>query len=654
MKFSVNPELLEKFPNSKFGGLFIFGLNNTKKVENIERILHEYTQNLKGENKRLERKSIRNWDLLLENLDIPAEENMPSHKALLKRAISKGEIPSINPLVNSYNYISLKYNIPIGGHDMDKVEEIHVGLTNGQETFTPMNTNQAEEIKKDEYGYIDPKKNIILTRNLVWRQCDQDKISEQTQNVFIPIDDLPGLLSYEEIEKIATELATIVINELGGKAVFGIVNKYLTTIDSDNLPAIKNDEEISKTILRKRMDVITDENKIDEVLTRGVKDLLPETEELKKLMMSGKRLTIYTGIDPTADFIHMGHMIWMKRLRKFQLLGHRVIFLIGGFTAMIGDPDKTYTREPLTKEKVWQNFQNYKKDAKKILDFDWEENPIEIKNNYDWLSKLTLEDWLHIMSNVTLQHVLSHDMFKNRLESETPIRLHETMYPLMQGFDSVHMEVDLEVGGSDQTFNMLTGRILERNILGREKFVLTNELLVDNSGTKMGKTTGNAISFKDSPRDVYGKIMSFSDEMMILAYELLSDISMNKLEEIKKILQTNPMKVKKDLAYEMVELIHTKEDAKKEADNFEKVIQNKEIPSDIKEFNVQNLSSKEIKIIDLLEQTEMVKSRGEAKRLITQGGVEINKEKIQNISETITVKSDTIIKVGKRNWIKLI
>lgn len=396
--------------------------------------------------------------------------------------------------------------------------------------------------------------------------------------------------------------------------------------------------------------VVTDEKKIDEVLTKGVKDIFPGKKELKELMMSGQRLRLYTGIDPTANFIHMGHMIWMRKLSEFQKLGHEVIFLIGGFTAMIGDPDKKYSREPLTREQVQANFANYKADAAKFLDFDHPENPVQIKNNFDWLSKINLEKWIEIMSNVTLQHMLSHDMFRQRLEDQTPIRLHEVMYPLMQGYDSVAMEVDLEVGGSDQTFNMLTGRILSRNLIEKEKHVLALKLLTDNAGKKMGKTTNNAISFKDSPSDVYGKVMSFSDQMLSDAYELLSAKSFDQIKEIQKQISEKPMQLKKDLAHELTAIIHNQEKADEAAKTFENVVQNKEIPNDIPEVALKDLTNK--KLSDIAGENKLIASKGEFKRLMIQGGIKLNDEKIET-EDNLNLKNGDIIKIGKRKWLKI-
>jgi tyrosyl-tRNA synthetase len=424
-----------------------------------------------------------------------------------------------------------------------------------------------------------------------------------------------------------------------------------------------------------KMEVVVDEKKIDEAITRGVKDIFPKREELKKVLISGKRLRLYTGIDPTGDFLHVGHFIWMRRLAKFQKLGHQVIFLIGGFTAMIGDPDKMHERSALTKEQVWKNFESYKDTASRFIDFEWKQNPVTILNNYDWLSKVTLEDWLQIMSKVTMQHILSHEMFATRLKKQLPLRLHEVMYPLMQGFDGVVMNVDLEQGGSDQTFNMLTGRILSKELIGKEKFVLTNKLIVDPTGAKMGKTTDNAISSKDKPEDMYGKIMSWPDENLEISYELLTDIDLGKVE--KGIKEGKQMELKKQLAFEIVKMVKSEEKAKKAQEHFEKTVQKGETPDEMEEIEIslkENGDSNEfqssewstrsnklevkgnIEALDLvltLSDKGHISSHSEAKRLIRQGGVLVDKNKITELHQKIDLKNGSIVKIGKRSYFKI-
>lgn len=431
---------------------------------------------------------------------------------------------------------------------------------------------------------------------------------------------------------------------------YKVGNEFDTNQISENPRWMKyiNMDKINKP----QMDVITDEAKIDEVLSRGIKDVLPNLSVIKKQMLEGKRLRLYTGIDPTANFIHMGHYIWMKKLAQFQKLGHEVIFLIGGFTAMIGDPDKKYSREPLTKEQVWENFKSYKDTAAKILDFEWSKNPITILNNYDWLSTITLEDWLQIMGSVTMQHMISHDMFKTRLEEQKPIRLNELTYPLMQGFDGVAMRVDLEIGGSDQTFNMLTGRILSKELINKEKHVITLKLLTDNSGKKMGKTTGNAISSLDTPEDMYGKVMSWNDSMIYQGFESLTDFDLNKYSVAN--ISKDPMKYKKELAFEVVKSMKSETEAIQASKNFERTIQHKDVPDTVESVSRSSITENNISLKNLLKLINLVDSNSDAKRLIMNGAVELDGEKVTDPNLQIDIKNVSLIKAGKRNWKKFV
>jgi tyrosyl-tRNA synthetase len=255
------------------------------------------------------------------------------------------------------------------------------------------------------------------------------------------------------------------------------------------------------------MKIITDKEKIEEIITRGVEKNYPSDDFLKSRLEKGEQLKIYLGIDPTGPTLHMGHMVVLKKLSQLQKIGHKIILLIGDFTAMIGDPDKASAREPLTRQQVMENQKLYKEQASVLLDFDGN-NPAEFKYNSEWLGKMNFEDVLNLASKVTVQQILERDMLKKRFNEGKPIYVHEFMYPLMVAQDSLVMEVDGEVGGNDQTFNMLVGRDLQKKVQNKDKFVIPMKLLVDNSGAKMGKTTGNMLSFADSPDEKFGKIMS--------------------------------------------------------------------------------------------------------------------------------------------------
>jgi len=393
-------------------------------------------------------------------------------------------------------------------------------------------------------------------------------------------------------------------------------------------------------------------DKIEELLTRGTDMVYPTREELEKVLRSDQKLTLYQGFDPTGIQMHIGHMIGLRKLAQFQKLGHHVIFLIGDGTGQAGDPSgKTRARDKfLTTEELRKNAVDYVKQAGKIVDFEGD-NPVEIRFNGDWLNKLTLTDILNIAGNFTLQQLSERDMFQERMKKGEPVNLREFLYPLLQGYDSVAMEVDLEVGGSDQTFNMLCGRTLVQNMLGKNKFVLTTPLLADSSGKKIGKTEGNVIALNDTPEDLYAKIMALGDDVIVSGFTLLTDVPMEEIKEIEEKLKKgeHPMPFKKRFAYEMVKGLNSEKDAKRAEEAFGNVVQKGELPSNIETIKVEAKQS----LIDLLVNNNFTSSKSEAKRLIEQGGVELAGKRVTNPNQEVEINNDDILKVGKRTIVKL-
>ncbi len=382
--------------------------------------------------------------------------------------------------------------------------------------------------------------------------------------------------------------------------------------------------------------------KIAELLTRGVANVYPTPEFLEKELKSGRQLTLYTGYDPTGPSLHIGHGITMLKLRQFQNLGHKIIMLIGDFTAMIGDPtDKGATRTRLTREEVLENCKKYQEQASTILNFS-DENPVEVKYNSDWLGKMNFADVLELASHFTVQQILERDMFEKRVKEEKPMFLHEFLYPLMQGYDSVAMKVDGEVGGNDQTFNMLTGRTLMKEMLSKEKFVLTVKLLADENGKKMGKSEGNMIALSDSPEDMFGKVMTWSDGVIRNSFELCTRLPMIEIEEIMKV--ANPRDAKLKLAFIITETFLGTEAAEQGRDYFAKTIQNKERPAEIPE-----LVPSAYDIVTVLVETGFVKSKSEAQREIEGGGVKINDVKVVDYKSS--VQSNDVVQKGKRFFV---
>jgi len=402
------------------------------------------------------------------------------------------------------------------------------------------------------------------------------------------------------------------------------------------------------------MNVITDQAKITEVMTRGVENIYPSRDFLAKELASGKRLRIYAGFDPTASALHIGNAVQINKLGQLQALGHEIIFLIGDFTATIGDPtDKKATRKKMTRAEAVANSKNFKKQAAAYLKFTGE-NPAKVLHNSKWLDKISFADLIELAAHFTVGQLIVRDMFQQRIKDEKPIHLHEFLYPLAQGYDSVAMDVDMELGGNDQTFNMLCGRDLMKSMGMKEKFVLTTKLLVDDNGKKMGKSEGNIVALNETPENMYGMIMSWPDGAIMNGFELCTNIPMVEVEKMRAELAAgkNPRDAKMLLAFEVTRLNHGEKKAKQAAEHFVKTVQKKEIPDDIE---VVRLPIKNVKLIDLLVEINLACSKGEARRLIEQGGIKINEVAITDISKDVNVEHvPMLIQRGKRQFVRVI
>jgi len=394
----------------------------------------------------------------------------------------------------------------------------------------------------------------------------------------------------------------------------------------------------------------------DTLLTKGVENILPNKEFLQKELSSGKNLTLYTGFDPTAPTLHIGHTIQLRKLREFQDLGHQIIFLIGDFTARIGDPtDKSSARKQLTEKEVKTNLKLYKKQAEKFIRFSGK-NKALVKFNSSWLGKLRFADIIDIASNITVDQMLKRDMFVRRTEEEKPIYLHEFFYPLMQGYDAVAMDVDGEVGGNDQLFNMMMGRTLLKQLKNKEKFVITTKLLTDSSGKKMGKTEGNMVSLLDTPEDMYGKIMSWSDGLILPGFELCTSYSLSQIENVKKELETgiNPRDIKMRLAYEITKDCSSAEEAQKAEEIFVGTFQKNEIPKNIETFSSRK-GSVTFSLEVLLGHYGIINSKSEVRRLVEAGAIRNldTNEKI-GVDAIKKVATPGTYKIGKNRFIKIV
>jgi tyrosyl-tRNA synthetase len=387
-----------------------------------------------------------------------------------------------------------------------------------------------------------------------------------------------------------------------------------------------------------------------EIIKRGTDEVLIENELIKKLEKN-RPLIIKFGCDPTAPDIHLGHTVVINKLRQLQDLGHEIHFLIGDFTAQIGDPTgKNATRPPLTKEEVAFNAETYTKQVFKILD---KEKTI-VRRNGDWFDKMSAGEMIKLASNSTVARMLERDDFSKRYKGGQSISIHEFLYPLVQGYDSVAMNADIELGGTDQKFNLLMGRELQKQNNQEPQIIITMPLLEGLDGVKkMSKSSHNYIGIEEPANDIFGKIMSISDELMWRYYELLSFISLDAIAELKAEVADgkNPRDIKIELARELIERFHSKEDAESAYQDFVQRFQKNQIPDDI---NVVELDINELPIANLLKEAGLVASTSEANRMIKQGAVKIDGEKVEDNKAVFGKGTENVFQVGKRKFAKII
>ncbi|MBI3248319.1 MAG: tyrosine--tRNA ligase [Deltaproteobacteria bacterium] len=383
-------------------------------------------------------------------------------------------------------------------------------------------------------------------------------------------------------------------------------------------------------------------------IQRGTVDIVP-LEELKRKLETGRPLRIKLGLDPSAPDLHLGHTVVLNKLRQFQQLGHTVIFLIGDFTGMIGDPTgRSETRKPLTREQIKTNADTYTLQAFKILDPE----RTEIRFNSEWMEAMAPADMIRLCSQYTVARLLERDDFAKRFRENLPIHVHELLYPLVQGYDSVALRADVELGGTDQRFNLLVGRELQRTYGQEPQVILTMPLLEGTDGVqKMSKSLGNYIGITESPAEIYGKVMSISDQLMVKYYELLSAVDHAQVEAIRKG-ERHPMEAKQALATELVTRFHGQPAAEQAAAEFSQRFQRRELPTELETFSWSGQEAA-VWICHLMKEAGLAKSTSEARRLILQGGVRLNGEKVDDADGQVPTGGESILQVGRRRVVKV-
>ncbi|MEK9728109.1 MAG: tyrosine--tRNA ligase [Candidatus Margulisiibacteriota bacterium] len=380
-------------------------------------------------------------------------------------------------------------------------------------------------------------------------------------------------------------------------------------------------------------------------------DIISDNENFKSELNGKKKLTIKWGADPSAPDLHLGHYVILNQLAKFQRLGHQIIFIIGDFTAQIGDPTgKSVTRKPLTKDDVKANAETYLNQVFKVLD----QSKTTVVYNASWLNQLTPNEIVSLCAKFTVARMLERDDFSKRYKNNSPISIHEFLYPLLQGYDSVHLKNDVEIGGTDQKFNLLVGRHLQKEAGLTPQSVLTLPILEGLDGTqKMSKSLNNHIGILDKPNDMFGKCMSIPDELIIRYFSLLTNCTRQEIQEKSTALKQgeNPRNLKLELAHYIVTTFHSDESATNAQNNFINVFSNKALPDDIPSVHIE--STTPLHLLSFLNEQKLIPSKKEGRRLIEQGAISINEERVSNPNHSFEPIKDTIIKVGKRKYLKI-
>ncbi len=387
---------------------------------------------------------------------------------------------------------------------------------------------------------------------------------------------------------------------------------------------------------------------INNILERGTEDIVGK-EELREKLKKGEKLTVKLGLDPTGKEFHLGHASMLWRLKFFQDLGHKVVFIIGDFTAKIGDAsDKEEMRDKISDQEIKENMKDYKKQLARILDMD----KVEIRYNSEWFNEFNLEDFIPLAMEFTTQQMIRRRNFKERWDQNKPIGLHEILYPLLQGYDSVAIKADVEIGGFDQLFNLKTGRKIQKFYNQEPQMIITSKMLYGLDGREMSTSWGNVVNITDKPKEMYGKIMSLRDDLILNYFRLCAFYSEEELKRVEKEFKEtdNPKKLKKELAKAIVQLYYNKEKAKKAEEEFENVFEKGKKPNDIPEMKV---SKDKMGVLNLVYETGLVKSKSQSKRLIKQGAVKINGEKISDWQSDINLKDNMVIQIGKRRFMKI-
>jgi len=700
MRFRVASEVFERFPEACVAVVAATDVANSAPVEAVRALPRAAEQEARERLNSDDLKAhpfIARWREAFRALDLNPNKYRSSVEALLARVLKGDELPALSPAVDLVNAVSLRYMLPVGAHDADRLSgDLQVRRAMGGEMFHPIGGGEAEMVEPGEIVYADDAE--VRTRRWVWRQGDGARVTAESRTILFPIDGWLGL-NETDAREAARELARLLQEHLGARTALAFVDREHPEVvvfeeepsppaagqpspptplpaagEGSRTPPRPADmgEGSSGTTVGEGSSGTTvgegsggggnggpvvrvaerEPDRIDEALTRGVVDVIVR-ENLERRLRAGDRLRVKLGVDPTGPRLHIGRAVPLRILRRFQELGHTVCLVIGDFTAQIGDAsDKDAARRVLSEREVYQNMATYKEQMGRILD----ESRVEWTYNSDWLGQLRFKDVVQLAQLFTVAQMLERENFSLRYAEGKPIGLHEFMYPLMQGFDSYALNADLELGGTDQLFNLMAGRIVQqRGFAKRPQDIMTNKMIWGLDGRKMSTSEGNTILIDEPPVDMYGKVMSMGDDYLVDYFETCTDVPLREVREIERELTggLNPIMAKKRLAYEITRLYHGDTGALEGQRYFEDLHQHKGALADEDWPEKELADATPRQVGQLFKDAGLVTSTSDARRTIESGGLELDGQRVTDFAAVVTPYSGMKLRRGKNRLARL-
>lgn len=641
MKFTVEKRIFQAAPNICIGVVVAKGIDNSttndELVANLQKAVENAQSKYDGQSAK-EITELKVYRDTLEKLSINPNKFPCSIEALLNRIVKNKGVPSISAVVDLLNTISITYNVAIGAHDMDTlVDGLALRYSVEDDVYDAFTEEVSDKIKGEELIYASG--NQIRTRRWIWRQSDLGRVTSDSKNIVFSIDGFQD--NRDSVIAARNALAEQLANIFGCDVKTGLLEQKNRTFEMDELSA---EEQVIEDTIQVMLKGTAEHTDVDDV-----------REKLEHVFAEKRPLRIKLGLDPSAPDIHIGHAVVLRKVRQLQELGHKAIIIIGDFTGRIGDPTgKSKTRKPLTDEEVKKNAKTYTDQVFKIID----ESKTEVRFNSDWLGKMSFADVIDLAAKCTVARIMERDDFNNRFTNHLPIAVHEFFYPLMQAYDSVAIEADVELGGTDQIFNVLMGRNIQRDYGQDPQITLFMPILEGIDGVeKMSKSLGNYIGIDEAPDIIYRKVMQIPDNCIVKYFTLCTDYKPSEIEVIEARLGKgeNPRDIKMELAFEITALYQGKEAATEAQQHFVEAYQKNVAPENTPTIEVKIEEGKALgeSIIDALLTDSRFKTKSEIRRMFKQNAVSLNNVKITDPSTIAEVTDGDILQVGKGKFYKI-